>query len=295
MNSTTSQIKVSVLMPIYQTDKKHLREAIQSILDQTFTNFEFLIINDSPEDHALDSLVEEFQRRDARIHYTKNAHNEGITPSRNKLIEQARGEYLAVMDHDDISLPQRFERQVAFLDAHSDYGVVGSYIEEFPHRKIVTKPVENHDIELSLMTSCAIHHPASMIRRQLLLDHHLLYEEQFSPAEDYALWCRLLPHTKFYNIAEVLLLYRVHQHNTSKTQKGKMQRATLAIYAFVKRDNPALYATFEQVTSKITRVKLFSLIPLLTICDSKQSVSVRLFGFIPILSYKTRLKHMGSR
>ncbi len=277
-------------MPLYRTDKKHLREAVQSILDQTFSNFEFLIINDSPDDAELDSLMEEFQARDARIVYTKNKENEGITPTRNKLIKQARGEYLAVMDHDDISLPKRFEKQVAFLDAHPDYGVVGSYIEEFPHKKIVTKPVESCDIELSLMTSCAIHHPASMIRRQLLLDHQLLYEEQFSPAEDYALWCRLLPHTKFYNIPEVLLCYRVYEYNTSKTQRDKMERETLAIYAFVQRDNPALYAAFQQQACRITRVKLFSFIPFLTIRDRKYSVSVKLFGLIPILSYKTRYK-----
>lgn len=87
-------------MPIYNTDERYLREAVKSILDQTYEDFELLILNDSPDNTYLDKIVESFA--DKRIRYFKNEFNLGITPSRNKLISLAQGEYLAVMDHDDI-------------------------------------------------------------------------------------------------------------------------------------------------------------------------------------------------
>ena len=111
-------VKVSVLMPVYKTNEKFLREAIESILGQTFSDFEFLILDDCPEDDR-ESIVKSYD--DKRIKYIKNEKNLGITPSRNKLIDMAEGEYLAVFDHDDISLPERFQKQVEFLDNHPEF------------------------------------------------------------------------------------------------------------------------------------------------------------------------------
>ena len=101
--------KVSVLMPVYKTDENYLREAIESILSQTFEDFEFLILDDCPEDDR-EEIIKSY--KDKRIKYSKNETNLGITRSRNKLIDMAKGEYLAVFDHDDISLPERFQKQV---------------------------------------------------------------------------------------------------------------------------------------------------------------------------------------
>jgi glycosyltransferase involved in cell wall biosynthesis len=115
---------VSVVMPIYNnTQEEFLREAISSILSQTFTDFEFLILNDSPDNTKLDNIVKSFH--DKRIRYYKNKKNLGISGSRNKLIELAKGEFLAIFDHDDISLPDRLEKQVEFLNAHPEIGVCG--------------------------------------------------------------------------------------------------------------------------------------------------------------------------
>jgi len=107
--------RVSVLMPVYNTKPEHLREAIDSILSQTFTDFEFLILNDCSPNADVEEVVKSYD--DPRIVYTVNERNLGISGARNRLLDMARGEYLAVMDHDDISLPERFEKQVAFLDA----------------------------------------------------------------------------------------------------------------------------------------------------------------------------------
>lgn len=118
--------KVSVLMPVYKTDEKYLRGAIESVLRQTFSDFEFLILDDAPEDSRED-IVKSY--KDKRIKYIKNETNLGITPSRNKLIELAKGEYLAVMDHDDVSLPERFAKQIKYLDEYPEVGVVGCKIK----------------------------------------------------------------------------------------------------------------------------------------------------------------------
>ena len=122
--------RVSVLMPVYNTHPEHLREAMDSILAQTFTDFEFLILNDCSTDSGVEEVVKSYH--DPRIIYAVNDHNLGISGSRNRLIDMARGEYLAVMDHDDFSFPDRLEKEAAFLDTHPDVGIVGSLVESMP-------------------------------------------------------------------------------------------------------------------------------------------------------------------
>ena len=210
--------KVSVLMPVYKTDEKYLREAIESILNQTFTDFEFLILDDCPDDPR-EEIVKSY--KDKRIKYAKNDRNLGITPSRNKLINMASGEYLAVFDHDDISLPDRFAKEVEYLDNHPEVGVVSCQVKKIVRQSVSNNPIKDHDIKLALMRECAMSHSAAMLRKSVLLGNDVCYEEDFSPSEDYALWCRLIPYTKFYNIPEVLFHYRDHKDNTSHHHLGK--------------------------------------------------------------------------
>lgn len=107
--------KISVLMPVYKTPEPFLREAVESILNQTAENFEFLILDDCPEDRAAEAVIASYD--DARIKYFRSERNLGIAGSRNRLMEMAVGDYLAVADHDDVSLPQRLEKEAAYLDA----------------------------------------------------------------------------------------------------------------------------------------------------------------------------------
>jgi len=285
--------KISVLMPIYNTPKGYLKETIESILNQTFTDFEFLILNDSPDNTELDEIVASY--KDKRIKYSKNEKNLGITPSRNKLINMARGEYLAVMDHDDISLPERFEKEVAYLDNNPDVGVVSCNIEEFPKKELIKNPCEDADIKLALMRRCVVVHPATMIRKSVLDDNKIRYEERFSPAEDYALWCRLIPYTQFHNLREVLFRYRVYPGNTSSRQKNKMDAATLAIHSFVAEENPILYQEFLLKATHTTRVHLFGFIPLLKILRIGYKTKVYLFGRILLFKYGQILKFNGEK
>ena len=281
--------KISVLMPIYKTNEAHLKGAIDSILAQTLTDFEFLILNDSPDAKYLDDVIASY--KDKRIKYLKNDKNMGITPSRNKLIDLAKGEYLAVMDHDDISLPTRFEKQASYLDQHPDIGVVGCWAESFGDKvNQMRYPTQDDQIKLALMKSCAILHPASMIRRKAL--GNLRYEEQFSPAEDYGLWCRLIAHTNFHNLGEVLFHYRQHNTNTSKTQSDKMLASSRRIWAMVKALYPALYEEFLQAATRTTDVRFLG-VPLIKVVTKANRTKVYLFEKLPLFSIKTTTKLKG--
>ena len=248
--------KVSVLMPVYKTNPQYLKEALQSVLNQTFTDFELLILDDCPEDDR-EAVVKSF--KDQRIQYLKNDKNIGITPTRNKLIELARGEYLAVMDHDDIALPERFSEQVKVLDAHPDIGVVGCWVERFPNIKVAKYPENNSEIEQYLMQGCAIAHTAAMIRKSAL--GNMRYEEIFSPSEDYRLWCKLIGRTHFYNVPKVLMKYRWYKGNTSKSQADKMSSATTAIRHFVRTKHPEIWKEVCTNAPHLVRMKLFGFIP----------------------------------
>ena len=145
--------KVSVLMPIYNTPIEHLKESIESILNQTFTDFEFLILNDSPDNQALDEFVNSFD--DKRIRYFKNEKNRGIEYSTNFLIKQAKGQYLAIFDHDDISLPERLEKEVDFLDENPDYGVISGQFEVFGVENWTSKnPLTDVELKEFVEDSC---------------------------------------------------------------------------------------------------------------------------------------------
>ena len=277
-------------MPIYKTNETYLREAIESILNQTFEDFEFLILDDCPNNDR-EAIVKSY--KDHRIKYFKNEKNLGITPSRNKLIDLSKGEYLAVMDHDDISLPDRFQEQVKFLDMHPEVGVVSSYTKNLVKIKTITYPIDDTEIKIALTHTCAMCHPASMIRKSVLLDNNIRYEEQFSPAEDYALWCRLIPFTNFHNISKILFHYRDHAENTSHKQKDKMSQVTLSVEAFVKAKNPELYEEFLLRAKRTKRIRLFGFIPLLTMISQSNRTKIYLFEKILLFTTKDIIKLKG--
>ncbi len=273
--------KVSILMPVYKTPEPYLREAIESMLNQTFTDFEFLILDDCPTDNRKEIVL---SYQDTRIKYSQNETNLGISESRNKLIDMAKGEYLAIFDHDDISVAERLEKEVEYLDNHAEVGVVSGSIKTLVSNKVITKPADNLAIKVNLVRGCAVVHTAAMIRKSVLLHHHIRYEENFSPCEDYMLWARLIDKTMFHNLPEVLVYYRDAEGNTSHLQRDKMIDKDRLIRDVIYRNHPYLS------TLRVNTIRLFGVITLFKIFYTSNKTTYKLFGIIPLFDIKQQRK-----
>ena len=279
-------MKVSVLTPIYKPDERFLREAIESVLNQTFGDFEFLLLDDCPGDDR-EKVVRSYD--DPRIVYLKNDRNLGISASRNKLIDIARGEYLAIFDHDDICRPERFAKEVAYLDAHPECGVVSGWTKSTVGG-VNAYPEGDHAIKVAMMSGISLWHPAAMVRRSAL--GTLRYDAAYTPVEDYMLWMRLAARTAFRNLPEVMIDYRWHDGNTSVVRKRELDAQDLRVKAWAKVNLPELYAECELARRSEHLVRLFGL-PVLKIVTDWRETSVRLFGRIPLLRICHRFR-MGA-
>ena len=278
-------MKVSVLTPIYRTNESYLRVAIESVLAQTFADFELLLLDDCPED-GREAVVKSYD--DPRIVYLKNERNLGISASRNKLIDLAKGEYLAVFDHDDICRPERFAKQVAYLDAHPECGVVGGWTKP-SFGKPNTYPESDHAIKIAMMNGASVWHPASMIRKSSLVEAKARYEDEYTPVEDYMLWMRLLPHVGFHNLQEVVLDYRWHETNTSVVRKRELDEQVARVRAWAKVHLPELWAEYEFRRETERRLRIFG-IPVLKVRSSVRETVFRLFDRIPVASFSRRFR-----
>lgn len=216
--------KVSVIMPVYNGDK-YLREAVDSILSQTFTDFEFIIINDGSTDRTREILESYYDQRIRLVHQK----NIGISASLNKGINLARGEYIARMDADDISLPDRFLKQVSFLDLNPDITVCGTWLSFFNTSKTFQtwKTSTNYnEVKCNLLFGCDVAHPSVFIRKADIIKNKLFYKENFVCAQDYELWVRISAKLKITNIGEVLLKYRIHNNQIGYTSNSMQETVT---------------------------------------------------------------------
>ena len=209
---------ISVIMPVYN-GAQFLREAIVSVINQSFTDFEFIIINDGSTDDSA-RIIREYEQQESRIKFINQSKNSGLIEVLNLGLSLAKGKYIARMDADDISLPNRFEIQYKFLVTHVEIGVVGSnvhFIDSSGRRtsNFVNNPrlpQTPNQINWSLCFSCCLMHPTIMARRELLIDAGG-YNKLAKHAEDYDLWVRMSATTKFYNLPQKLLLLRRHKTN----------------------------------------------------------------------------------
>ena len=271
--------KLSIVIPVYNTEK-YLDDCLKSILNQTYTDFEFIILNDSPENTELEKLILSY--KDKRIRYVKNDKNIGISRSRNKLIELARGKYIAIFDHDDISHKTRLEKQVKFLDENPYVGVVGAWAHWFGAQDFIRKnPEYDTDIKIRLTDVCAIMHTTAIIRKSVLIENDVRYEEQYTPAEDYRLWGQLMQYTDFHNIQEVLVEYRCDKNNASHRMQTRQTIVHESIKIQICNKYPMYRLAFERQLRRI-RVRLFGKIPLIKI-KNKWAL---LFDCIPLVKIK---------
>ena len=209
--------KVMVLMPVYNGEK-YIKDAVDSILSQTYRDFEFLIINDGSTDGSMEVLK---TYKDPRIHIVHNEKNLGVILTLNKGIDLAQGEYIARMDCDDISLPERLEKQVSFMDAHPEIAACGTWLETMDTRESILRyPVAPDIIKCRLLFENSMAHPSTIIRTHILREDNLRYDPDYKHAEDYQFWVKISRRHLLTNIDEVLYRYRIHDKNVSVVHKG---------------------------------------------------------------------------
>lgn len=220
--------KISVIMPNYNAEK-FLTEAIESVLKQTFTDFEFIIIDDCSTDKSWE-IIQNFAKKDKRIIAIRNEKNLKICKTLNKWLEIARWEYIARMDSDDISLPERFAKQLKFLEENKEIGIVGSDIVIIDEKweKIQEKKYPKIDIKNEIWMRNPFCHPVTLIRKQCF-DDFGGYDDEFVYAEDLELWVRFGQKYNFANIWEILLKYRIFGGNSSLQKQTLMIKNTLKV------------------------------------------------------------------
>lgn len=220
----TQPAKISVLMGVYNGGE-YLEAAIVSILNQSFRDFEFIIIDDASTDNS-PKVLKEWAERDPRIVLMHNQTNLGLTKTLNLGIAKARGEWIARQDADDRSLPDRFSRQLAFLQRHPEVGIVGTgawIIDQQGKREAIPKllPATHPEILWNVILQNPFYHTSTLFKRRLALEHP--YDEILPFGQDFELWGRLLHHTQGANLAEPLIESRRHNARTSVRHNHRQQ------------------------------------------------------------------------
>ena len=225
--------KVSVVMPV-MNEEHYLHASVDSILTQTFADFEFIIIDDGSTDSTPDILAE-YARRDQRIRLIRNAQNQGISRTLNAGIKASRGQYIARMDGDDLNTPDRFEQQVALLDANPDIVVAGAGYQTIaadgtPEHAVI-EGTERWECDWFSIFRSTILHSIMMYRRDVIIEKNVFYDTAFEYAEDVEFAHRLLQHGAALCLPDVMLVRRFHSANTSsrnlQRQRDTARRAAL--------------------------------------------------------------------
>lgn len=243
--------EISVLMPVYNAES-YLDEAIQSVLNQSFTDFEFIIINDGSTDNSK-KIIQSYN--DKRIKYIENATNIGLVATLNKGIDICAGRYLARMDADDISLPERLEKLYVFMEKNPEIGLCGTWFETFNksgHFTIVKYKPDDFSIRLNHLYAIHVSHGTCIIRLSVLIENNLRFDPEFAHAEDYDLWSRISDYCKMANIQEVLYKVRINEQSVSvkfnSIQKANSIRVKKNLFNKLGCDfNEDEITTFERV------------------------------------------------
>ena len=282
MEKMNNNPTVSVVMSVYNAEL-YLEDAIESILNQTYKDFEFIIINDGSTDKSLE-IIEKCRRQDKRI-VLITRENKGLVASLNEGIRISKGEYIARMDADDMSLPTRLEEQVKFMDSNQ-LDICGTYVQLFNKSKdlkVWEYPQIDNDIKFTLMSFSTFAHPSVVIRKEVFKS--LKYED-YNYAEDYKLWTDIAKSDfKMGNLCRVLLRYRWHDEQLSKEYSSEQENLTKLISKeYVDSVNIESEGSLNKMTCAIDIIKYLKLISL------KNNISHKYV----ILSINFRLKNLVS-
>jgi len=206
-------------MPVYNGEK-YLAKAIDSVLAQTYPDFELVIVDDGSTDGSA-KILEKYAAADKRIRVLYNERNMGIVFTRNRSFSESDSEYIAILDHDDIALPDRLKKQMDFLDSHREFGMVGSWVEQIDENDKPNGIIWKYDVDTDKISSLMLFsnyfaQSAVTIRKKAL--PVIPYRQDYIYAEDYDLWTRMAEKWKVWNLPKILVKYRVHTAGITKTK-----------------------------------------------------------------------------
>ena len=220
--------KVTVLMPTYNV-APWVEDAIESVLKQTFNDFELLVVDDASSD---DTLARVKNINDPRIRIASFPNNVGLAENLNRGMALINTELVARMDGDDIAEPYWLEHEVAFLDSHPDIGICSGGFERFGTVKSLVRFPEHHeDCMANMLFECSVIVPT--FRMSLYRDHGLRYSTEAFPAEDYRFWAECLRVTRIYNIQETLFHYRMHSTQICTARREEQQRKVAQVRRYM--------------------------------------------------------------
>lgn len=221
-NSELNTIKSSVIMSVYNTKEEYLREAIDSILNQTDSDFEFIIVDDA-SDEATKAVLHSYT--DNRIKLITNNENKGLTVNLNVALQEAKGKYIVRMDADDIAHPSRIEKMTHHMDNNPEINVLGCYMD---CGGIIRKYYGNipHDLRktLLLFDNTGLGHPSVIFRKSFLDEYNIHYDDDIKKSQDYEIWTRCIKHSNINVYPECLMTYRIHDGQISTGQSEDQNR-----------------------------------------------------------------------
>ncbi len=225
--------KVSVIMSVFNTPLLFLKKSIESILSQTYRDFEFIIVDDASSDWVIRDVLVDYKRQDDRILLIMNEKNLGLTRSLNKALQIARGKYIARQDSDDISLSERLEMQIEFLEKKENIALLGTkgfIIDEkdqiLGYWDPVTEPVQ---LKKKIFRGNQFLHTSVVFRKEVVIGLGS-YDEHFRYSQDYDLWIRLLKEHEAANLPVYLVKYRVNKESVSFKREKQQEKNLLKIW-----------------------------------------------------------------
>lgn len=291
---------ISVLMSNYN-DILYIKKTINSILKQSYKNFEYLIIDDGSTDDSI-SVIRSFP--DSRIKLISNKKNLGLADSLNKGISLATGKYIARIDADDIAHKNRLAAQLNFLEQRPEVGIVGSFCQLFNDKSdelgVYPVPIFDLAIRWTSLLNSPFAHPTVMMRRDLLIEYNLKYDRQFKATEDYNLWTEFLKYTKGFNFNYPLLRYRVRDGITKNKRQQQLKEHDFIAHRTIRSTLPDFPITPEQVTlmrSLLITENFFDETGTLKVDELKETITIYLSMLCAFLNTyathpeKNRLKH----
>lgn len=254
---------VSIIMPAFDAEK-YIDESIESILQQSFKEFELIVIDDGSTDHTSQN-IQKYANKDKRIVFLKNNGNLGISKTRNKGIEISRGKYIAWQDADDISMPDRIEKQKTFLDDHPEVGIVGGYLQFFNFMKNLSVrkyKAADEGIRKNIFKYSPVSQGAAMIRKECF-DKTGIYDATLESAEDLDMSFRIGNIYKFANLQEIILRYRVYDGSATFKKLSILEKNTVNIrkkysrgYSYKMDHADKLYNALQYISIYIIPAKI---------------------------------------